>query len=169
MCQSQALGNTRTDIPTCGGKAGIAESLRHQTRPQLGGFDQRHATNGGTVGEAESRQRRHDDIKRVRRVASMTPWIGQQRDDFDHFKEGAGPAVGDDNREWVGSPSVFVNEVDAEAIDLGAKVCELIECGLLRSPIETMLPVCQERLEIVEVRPILPASSLNLIGPSGTC
>ena len=99
----------------------------------------------------------------------MAPWIGQQRDDFDHVKEGAGPAVGDDNREWVGSPSMFVNEVDAEAIDLGAKVCELIECGLLRSPIETMLPVCQERLEIVQVRPILPAGSLNLIGPSGTC
>src|SRR5437588_2913378 len=96
----------------------------------------------------------------------MTRWIGQQRDDLHHLKEGAGPTVGENNWQWFWPLAAFMNEVDAEAIDVSAKLCKLIESCFLRLPIETMLPVCQERLEIAQVRPILPACLLNLVGPA---
>src|SRR5258708_4023672 len=99
----------------------------------------------------------------------MARRIGQERDNLEHLKERARPARGDNYGQWFRPMAAFMKEVDAEAIDFSAKLRKVIEPCLLRSPVELILPVSHQGLEIIQVRPIIPASPLNLIGPSGTC
>src|ERR1700730_18491686 len=136
MRQSQALRHCSPDVSASGGKAKVTERVRHQARPPLGGFRCRHAANGGTVGESESRQRWNDHVERVRGIAAMARWIGQQRDNLDHLKERARPAMGEKYRQWLRPLAAFMNEVDAEAIDFSTKLRKAIEPCLLRSPVE---------------------------------
>ena len=77
--------------------------------------------------------------------------------------------MGENNRQRFRPLAAFMNEVDAEAIDVSAKLRKVIEPCLLRSPVEVILPVRHQGLEILQVRTIIPAGPLNLIGPSGTC
>src|SRR5439155_281741 len=69
-------------------------------------------------------------------------------------------------RVWVGSFAALVDEMDAYAIDVGAKLRILIELRLLCSPVERVLPVVHQLLQIPYVRAIVPACSLHFVGPA---
>lgn len=57
----------------------IAKFFRHQLVPEIA--DAKGASRPGRLlGEAITGKTRHDDIKRIRGVATMRRWVGQQRD-----------------------------------------------------------------------------------------
>ena len=58
-----------------------------------------------------------ENIERVRLIPTVAGWIAQQRDDFMHLEECSGPAVGDHQRHGVRSLTLFVDEVNAKAIN----------------------------------------------------
>mgnify|MGYP001239275468 CR=1 FL=1 len=70
--------------------------------------------------------------------------------------------------QWVRPLAAFVNEVDAKAIDFRAKVLKAVEPRLLCPPIEMMVPISHQALEIPQICAILPVGFLYLIRPTGT-
>ena len=136
------------NVPTRCSKTPVAEHFCHQPRPQLGGALRRHSALVRAVGEAIPWQRRHDHVEGVRGIAAMTRRIGEQWNDLVHTVERIRPAVGDDNRQRVRSLAALMDEVDAEAIDLDAKLGKVVEHRLLCPPIEVALPVVHQRLQI---------------------
>jgi hypothetical protein len=61
----------------------------------------------------------------------------------------------------------FVYEMDAQAIDLGAEMGELVKCPLLCPPIKSISPVFEQLLHIGQIGAVVPASTRDLIGPAG--
>ena len=51
----------------------------------------------------------------------------------------------------------LVHEVDAEAVDGGAVLGEPIEVALLRTPVEVIDPVLEERLQVFAIGALLPS------------
>jgi hypothetical protein len=60
-----------------------------------------------------------------------------------------------------------VQVVDAQAIDVGAKVRKLVELFLLYSPIKAVVPLLNQFLEIGQAGSVLPVTVLYLVGPAG--
>jgi len=50
-----------------------------------------------------------------------------------------------------------VHEVDAEAVDGGAVLGEPIEVALLRTPVEVIDPVLEERLQVFAIGALFPS------------
>src|SRR5439155_12283455 len=105
-----------------------------------------------TIRKSKSRQRRHNHIERVQRRTASAGRIGQHWNDLVHAVERIGPAVGKDDRHWVGSLAAFVNEVDAQSIEVHFEVRELGELCLLYPPVKLVLPVSHQALEVGRVR-----------------
>ena len=73
----------------------------------------------------------------------------------------------EDDWQRVRSLAALVNEVDAQAIDVSAKVGKVVEHLLLRPPVEFVLPVGFQALQVVQVGARVPACPFNLIGQAG--
>src|SRR5437762_2176006 len=63
---------------------------------ETGGAD---AAFAGRTGEAEARDRGHDDVECVRGLAAVGRRVSERADDLVHLKETAGPAMRYDKRE----------------------------------------------------------------------
>lgn len=129
----------------------------HEVSEQLGDPSHAHPRLGGTLGEAVARQRRHDDVERVGRVAAEAPWVAEQRDDLEHLQECAGPAV-QQQRRGIGAAAALVHEVQAQPVDLGAELRELVDRPLLLAPVEAVAPVGAQLAQVVQVAAVVPIS-----------
>ncbi len=91
---------------------------RHQYRPGPG--DPFHAPAGHVrlAAEPVAGQARAHHVERVRRVASVCRGIGQRPDDLPELDHGAGPAMGQDQRQRVRPRRADVREHDAYPVDL---------------------------------------------------
>ena len=122
-----------------------------------------------TVREAEARQRRHNDVKGVKRVAASALRIGQKRDDLVETVEGIRPAVDQQERRGVGSFAPHVEKVDTASVDIRTKLCKLVELCLLSTPVVGVLPVIHQFLQVAQICAIVPTGILRLIRPTGPC
>ena len=129
------------DVAAHGNELGVAEVLGHELSPQVGHPADLHPALAGGLGESEAGEGRGNDVKGVDGVAAVGGRVGQQGNDLAHFEKGAGPAVGDNQRDGVGAIPFFVNEMDVEAVDLGLAVVEGVEFLLLGPPVEAGSPV----------------------------
>ena len=93
MGQCQQARDPAPNVPAGHGILLVAEHLGHQPRQQLGGADRGCATSAGAVREAKPRQRRHDHIEGISRIATIAGWIGKPRDNFVVPIERVRPAV----------------------------------------------------------------------------
>jgi len=62
-------------------------------------------------------------------------------------------------QEWygVGSFASFVDEMDIEAVNVSLEVGEAVDGLLLRSPVEVVLPIGDERFQVSQVGTVIPA------------
>ena len=86
----------------------------------------------------------------------MRGGIGEWTEDPGDLVERAGPAVGEDDREGIGSDALLMDEVDGVVLDavgrdLGRELGHPVELGLLGGPVEVGAPVLAEFLDVVEV------------------
>jgi hypothetical protein len=98
-------------------------------------------------------------------VAPVGPGIGEERDQREHLHERARPAVGDEERHRRRAPPSHVDQVDADALHLGAELRKRVHRPLLRAPVEGPAPVLDELPHVGEIRPVIPACVLDLVGP----
>ena len=83
-----------------------------------------------------------------------------------HLKEGAGPAMGDDRRHGVGALSLLVDEMDAQAVDIGLEMGEGIDQILLATPIELDAPVLHQFFDVAQIAALVPVSARQLFWPA---
>src|SRR5579859_7564263 len=133
--------HARSNIPAVRSKMIVAQTLRHQTCPQVGNASSGQAWLRGRIGKAVTRQRRYDHVEGIRRIAAMTARIGQEGDDLVHLVERSRPAVRDDDRHWMGATASLMDEVNMKPVYLSAKVRKNVDGPLLAAPIEGTLPV----------------------------
>ena len=93
--------------------------------------------------------------------------VGEEREDAHHLKEGAGPAVGEEQGDWSGAFSSFVDEMDCADGGLEAEVMERGETLDLGGPTELVAPVAADLFEGCAVEAVLPGGAGDLVGPAG--
>ena len=164
-------GDDRAPVAALGSVLLVAE-LFHQRSPEEGRALLAEAAGGRDLGEAVAGDRGGDDGEGVLGVAAVGGGIGQRAEDLDDLVEGAGPAMGEDQREGVGSVALLVDVVDGVVLDavgrdLGCELGDAVEVGLLDAPIVLGAPVVAEFLHVGEVRAVLPARVGHFGGPAG--
>jgi len=157
--RSSPIASLRTE-------AGIAELVDHQARPEIRNLRRVHAALTRAVRESIAGQRGDDHVERVCRVTAVSCRIREGPDHLVHFVEAARPAVGQHERQRLGSLSLDVDEVDSQPVDLGPELGKLVEEAFLDSPIESIAPIGDELLRISEVGPIVPARIRHGVRPT---
>ena len=107
------------------------------------------------IREAKAWKTGDDHIEGVGRIASVTGWIGEQGNELVEAIERVGPAMREQERQGVRPLAPLVNEVNTQAVDLRAKLRELVEFRLLHSPVEVMLPIAYQLLSEYTLKPLL--------------
>ena len=74
--------------------------------------------------------------------------------------------MGHDDGHGVGAFALFVDEVDALALDGGVEVGEGVEAGLGFAPVETVAPVGDQFLDVVQVGAVIPFGAGDFVGPA---
>ena len=118
------------------------------------------------IGKTEAQQRRHNHIKRVDRITTVARRISQQRKYFHHAEKRIGPAMKQDDRQRLRPCATLVNEMHTEAVDIGAKLGELVELCFLLTPVILGLPVAYQFLKIRLIGTISPGGPMAA-GQSG--
>ena len=136
----------RPPVPALRDISVVAEA-RHQRVPRRG--DALHAPAGmrRLVRKAVTRQRRRYDVKGVLRLAAEGCRIGERRNDFVKFDDRSRPAVGEDDRQRVRVFRPRMDEVDVQAVDLGAELREGINPRFALAPIISVAPIGHQRLK----------------------
>jgi hypothetical protein len=75
--------------------------------------------------------------------------------------------VRQDERKWIGPFTAHVDEVDADVVDVGLEVRELVERLLLLSPVVTFPPIREQFPEVVDVGACVPPRAFDLVRPPG--
>src|SRR5262249_2953338 len=91
----------------------------------------------------------------------------QRADDLAELRHRARPAVRDDERERPGTGAAGMDEVDAEAADLGAELREAVQRGLGRPPVIALRPMGNEGTKEREIRPVSPAGVRDFVRKPG--
>ncbi len=72
----------------------------------------------------------------------------------------------ENDRKRSGAFAAFVNEVDADPIDRGFEVCELIDRGFVLPPVVGVLPTGHQLAEVIEIGAGIPVCAVQLAGPA---
>src|SRR5260221_7876791 len=163
----QAGGDRAAPIASLRSEALIAQFVAHQVHEKLRDTSDVHASFVRALRETIAGQRGDYDIKCVLLGAAMTGWIGERLDNLVHFKKGAGPAMRDNQRHGMWSFAFDMQKVQTKAVNGSLKLRETIQQAFLRAPVVGIAPVGDQLLEIVQVRPIVPASTGYLVRPAG--
>lgn len=172
MVADHALGLVEAEQPhdTCAEIIGVgAEPIVAERAHQFGanppGLPILEPRPTGPVAEAMARQRGHDDVKRVTRIATVRTGIGEQGGQIQHLVERARPPMHQQQRYRRGTNAWLVNRVDIQSIHLKTVVLETIDASLDCSPIEAAAPVGHEVAHECERGAVVPAALSDLIGP----
>lgn len=105
-------------------------------------------------------------MERVGRVAAVAARVGERADDVEHLDDGAGPAVGDDERQRVRLGRADVQGVDRLPVEGGEQLRVLVEACLPGAPVVAVRPVVGDLTEVGDGHAALPAD-VGQVGPPG--
>ena len=164
---AEQAGHAGAGVGALGGITGVAEAA-HQLRPGRGDAEQvAPAGAGHRSGEPVAGQRRDDHVEGVGRVAAVGAGVGQWPDHLEELHRRAGPAVGQDQRQGFRLGRADVQEVDVLAVDGRHELRELVQSGLLDSPVEPVGPVAGQVLQVVQRHAAGPVVVGRVLRPAG--
>lgn len=102
----------------------------------------------------------------VVRRAAVVGRVGQRPDYLQELHDGAGPAVGDDERPGAGHPRTDVQEVNAQAVDVGLELRDGIEPGLGGAPVVAVAPVLAQLADVGQRNALAPVVDGLGVGPA---
>jgi hypothetical protein len=137
---AEAAGHDRAPVAALRDITVVAE-LGHQIGDGVGDAVDVEARLGRRPGEAVAGHRGDDDVEGVGRVAAVGGGIGERAEDVEEFDEGAGPAVGQEERGRVGIRRADVEEVEALTGGGGQEVRPGVDAGLAGAPVVAVEPV----------------------------
>src|SRR6478672_4685332 len=123
--------------------------------PQAGNVLIVHAHSSGSIGESVTRQRRDDNVKRGT-VDSVGAWIGQEWHKRKKLDERARPPMGQDQRNTVPVSGRLMDEMDMDAVEIGAELVDRVQLAFLCAPIELVGPIRKQLFKVLKVGPLLP-------------
>jgi hypothetical protein len=74
--------------------------------------------------------------------------------------------MGDGRRHGVGALSLLVDEMDAQAVDIGFETGEGIDQILLATPIELGSPVLHQFFDVAQIAAVVQVSARQLFWPA---
>ena len=114
------------------------------------------AGRGGLVGEAEAGQGGDDQMEGVGGIAAVRGGVGERPDDLQELDDGAGPAVGQQERAGVRLGRADVQKVDADAVDFGPELRMRVDARLRRPPVILVPPIGAELPHVRERNALRP-------------
>ena len=165
---AQPRGDAGPPVPALRHVTVVAELLRHQLGHHVADGQHVQPSLLRRVGEAVARHRGRDHVEGIARVSAVGRRVRQHGDDLVHLEEGPRPSVGDDQRQWVRSLALLMDEVDLPPVHRGLEVGEAVDQRLLLSPVEVVLPVLDQLLDVVHVGAVLPPDARQFVRPAGT-
>ncbi len=139
------VGDAGAHVAALGHVARVAEAA-HQLGPGSCGPVQVPADLGRLAREAVPGQGGQDEVEGILGAAAVRGRVGQRAGGVDQLHDGAGPAVGHDQRQRVLVRRLDVDEVDLHAVDLGRELGQGVELRLGLPPVVVGLPVARELL-----------------------
>ncbi len=138
--RTEATADARSNVPTMGAVARVSQ-LSHQFREGRCGPPELPPGLPYRSGKPEAGQRRDNQIEGVLGIAPVGPWITERADQVSELDYRGRVAVGDQQRQrvWLGRADVQI--VDWLPVYLGDELRNLVESGLLSSPVEAVAPV----------------------------
>ena len=146
-----------THVAALGDVAGVAEAV-HQLRPRTSGAGGVPTELGRLTGEPVAGQRGQHQVEGVPGAPAVRGRVGQRADGLEQLDDGAGPAVGHDQRQRVLVLRAHVDEVDLDPVDLGLELRQRVQLRLACAPVVLRLPEAGERLgrrQLDALRPIV--------------
>ena len=119
----------------------------HQLGPRPGRAVQVPADLDRLTREAVPRQGRQHEVEGILGAAAMRGRVRQRADGVDELHDGAGPAMGHDQRQRVLVRRPDVDEVDVHTVDLGRELRKRIEPRLDPTEVVVLCPVAGELLD----------------------
>ena len=165
----QAPGRWRLRCPSrcrgrCSGCSRDAPSASPRPGPSVRGRTRAPAACPRSRSRA-STARRHErrvpvPAARLRRVVSGSITLSYSTGELGHpFRSSSGRASA--------SLRLLMNEMDVEAADVRLELAEAVQPPLLRAPVVAVAPVGHQRLDVIEVRPVVPAGVGEFVGETG--
>ena len=96
----------------------------------------------------------------------MGVWIRQEWHEWKQLDERAGPAMRQDQRNAVPVSGALMDEVNVDAVELGAKLIDRVQLALLCAPIKPVGPICKQLFKVIKIRPLVPGNAWCLIRPA---
>ena len=106
-------------------------------------------------------------MKRIGRVAAVGSRIGQWADETHELGDRARIAVGDHQGQSARLGRTDMQEVDRLSVDRGGELGELVERGLVRTPVVVGAPVFGEPVKVSERHTPAPVPSEKVVWPAG--
>ena len=164
---AQARRNTGSPIAALGHETLVTQVLGHQLCPQISNAGRVHARLLGSVRKTVPRHGGDDNIEGVGRIAAIGRRVGKTWNDLEHLEEGAGPAVGDHQWQWIGPLALGLYEVDPQPVNVGTEVIEGVKEFFLLPPVKRGAPVLHQFLNVGQVGTVAPVRAGDFVGPAG--
>src|SRR5207237_54927 len=164
IVQRHERGNPGPEISALS-PAALVTQTTHEAVPQPGDMLVVHTHLTGPLGEPVTRKGRDDDVKGGT-VNAVGVRIRQEWHERKQLDERARPAMGQDQRNAVPVSGPLMDEVDVDAVELGAELSGRVQLTLLCLPIELVGPIRKQLPKVLKVSPLLPGSAWCLIRPA---
>ena len=148
-------------------EAPVAQHVRHQRREAIGDRLDAEAWLAGAEGQAVAGQGGRHHGEGIGRVAAEAGGVGEPRNDIEELEDRAGPAMHQQQGHRVGADAGDVQVVQVDPVQRHHELREGIEACLLGAPIEAVLPMGEQALEIVDIGPEGPWLAGCLVGQAG--
>ena len=96
----------------------------------------------------------------------MGVWIRQEWHEWKQLDERTGPAMRQDQRNAVPVSGALMDEVDVDAVELGAKLIDRVQLALLCAPIKPVGPICKQLFKVIKIRLLVSGNAWCLIRPA---
>ena len=106
-------------------------------------------------------------MKGVGRIAAVGHRVDKWFDDLVELNYRPWPAVGDQQRPGLGMGTALVDEVNTEAVDLGAEMVEPIQQRFADPPVIVLSPVLADFLHVRQRDALRPILDQLCLGPPG--
>src|SRR5258708_32977993 len=113
----------------------------HQRRPRAGDSVHVPARLNRLVGEGKAWERGNDDMERVLRPSPVAGGIAERADDLHELYDRSRPSVRKNDRQRVLMRGAHVDEMNANAVDLGPVLREGVHASLKVPPLILVTPL----------------------------
>jgi hypothetical protein len=163
---TQTRGDPRAQVSAVGGIPVEAELVPHEPVPYLVSLERRREGQA-LRRECVAGQRGDDDRERVGRVAAVLRRLRETPGEVGELQEGAGPPVGQDDRQGAGLLAVEPEVMDGRAADGGRVVRQGVDPRLVGAPVIACGPVLRQAAHLSGVGARFPAIDGPPGGPPG--